>query len=256
MTPQITICFTYFKSLTLANLRAALHSVRKQDLSNVEELIIVDNDTTDTAQDIQEIINALMFPMRTNLISVKHGNSSFTHAWSTNIAVRAASTPWVLFTRADYLLSFNALDRFTSVIIPRSEDWNGFVTGHVYHLSVDIATCEQTWWRVDGPSGLQAFAGSEADYTVIDAGVWMARRDAFEHVHGLDESLTAWGHAQTYFQYCMYKAGVEFVRIPEILFYHPQHSAPRDIELAHQQLRDQGVDIKELWARHDGVQPY
>lgn len=256
MTSPITICFTYFKSLTLDNLRAALYSIRQQDLSQVKELIVVDNDTHDSKEAIHTVIKELMFPISTNLISVKHGDPSFTHAWSTNAAVHAARTPWVVFTRADYILDFDTVCKFIWVIEKHQPDWNGFVTGNVYHLSADIAACDQTAWQVQGPRVLKTFNGIENDYTVIDTGVWMARREAFNRVGGLDESLTAWGHAQTLFQHRLYKSGVEFVRIPEVLFYHPQHSAPRDIELAHQQLREQGVDIKELWARHDGVQPY
>jgi hypothetical protein len=81
----------------------------------------------------------------------------------------------------------------------------------------------------------------------------MLRRSAFIE---LDESLTVWGHAQTLFQYQLHEKGVEFVRIPEVLFYHPQHSAPRDLNLAHQQLRERGVALDKLWARHDGAQVY
>jgi GT2 family glycosyltransferase len=93
-------------------------------------------------------------------------------------------------------------------------------------------------------------------YTVIDSGVWMARRAAFWHVGGLDEALAAWGHAQTHFQWKLHTSGVEFVRIPEILFYHPLHAAERDIALAHEQLRGIGIDIHKMWERYEGAKPY
>ena len=58
---MITICLTYFKSLTLANLDAALHSVRQQDLTNVTEIVIVDNDTQDSLVAINNGIATISF---------------------------------------------------------------------------------------------------------------------------------------------------------------------------------------------------
>lgn len=249
---KVTVCFTYFRSLSLKNLEASLFSVRQQDMSNVECVIVVDNDTEDSTESIQAVINALEFPVMVRLLSFKHGDPLRTHAWSTNMAVRVATTPWILFSRADYLLSFNLLQKFTSAVVVDK----GFITSNGCHLSVDVLTCEQSSWRVAGLGALRNLPGVEFDYTCIDAGVWMIRRSCFDDVDGLDETLTAWGHAQTHFQWKLHKAGVGFVRIPETLFYHPHHAAPRDIELAHQQLRDRGIDLYELWARYDGNQPY
>lgn len=252
----ITICFTYFRSLALVNLQAALYSVAQQDMSQVEAIVIVDNNTEDAIEDIQSAIDAANFSVPVNLISVKHGDPSYTHSWSTNVAVRATYTPWILFTRADYLLTFDALRQMRAVVETKEPLWNGFITGNVYHLHVDIGVCEASSWRVTGPLILRDLPGSEESYTVIDTGVWMARRSAFNLVNGMNEKLTAWGHAQTLFQYELHTIGTEFVRIPEVLFYHPQHSAPRDITLAHQQLEDLGVDLWDLWERHEGAQPY
>lgn len=252
-----TICLTYFKSLTLANLRAALHSLRQQDLPYVREVVVVDNNTDDLAVHIQATVDALAFPVPVRVLSVKHEDASRTHSWSTNVAVRAAATPLVLFTRADYLLAFDTLHRVAALFNSHPEGWNGFVTGNGYHLDVPIETCEQLEWRRFGPSMLLTFPGSALiDYTVIDAGVWAARRDAFDRVGGLSESLTAWGHAQTHFQYKLFKAGTEFVRIPEALFFHPKHGGSRDMHLAHQQLTALGSNARELWDRYEGVKPY
>lgn len=253
---MITICFTYFKSLSLANFQAALYSVWQQDLSYVNEIIIVDNDTADSVQDMQKVLDALPFSTPARLFSFKHGDPLKTHSWSTNVAVRKASTEWVFFCRADYVLDFDLVERFVDIIEEKPAGWNGFLTGNVYHLGADIAQCEQVRWRELGPETLRRLPGTVAEYTCIDAGVWMARRETFEQVGGLDEGLTAWGHAQTYFQYKLHRAGVECVRVPEVLFYHPQHAAPRDLDLAHQQLHDHGVDLRELWARHDGARVY
>jgi hypothetical protein len=250
---MITICLTYFRSLTLANLAAALYSVRRQDLSSVSALVVVDNNTDDPAAAIQWCLDAEAFPVPVQLRSFKHGDVSRTHAWSTNVAVQEVATPWVLFTRADYLLDFSTVRKFAAIAQAHGPDWNGFITGNGCHLSEDIATCELTPWRTQGP---RLFRGIEFDYTCIDAGVWMARRAGFDRVGGLDERLTRWGHAQTHFQYKLHAAGTECIRIPETLFYHPHHDAARDLDVAHQQLRDHGLDLQALWARHEGAQPY
>lgn len=218
-------------------------------------MIVVDNDTGEGDR-VREIIDELRFPIPVSLKTFRHGDETRTHSWSTNIAVREAQSEWVLFTRADYLLDFGVVTRFVRVVDSKPAGWNGFVTGHVFHLQAPIHECERTEWRSAGPSVLQRLPGVEENHTAIDAGVWMARRSAFEEVGGLDERLSAWGHSQTHFQHKLHGIGVEFVRIPEPLFYHPLHAAVRDIELAHRQLADNGIDLKQMWKRHDGVQPY
>jgi glycosyltransferase involved in cell wall biosynthesis len=253
---MVTICFTYFRSLTLANLDAALYSVRQQDLSRVVELVVVDNNADDDARDIQAVIDARRFPLPVRLISRKHGDPAKTHAWSTNLAVREATSPWVLFCRADYLLDFGLVRKGLRVIDAHAEDWDGFVTGCVRHLHVPIARCELTEWREAGTDVLRSQPGRTEDYMAIDSGVWMARRSAFDRVGGLDERLSAWGHAQTDFQHRLHQTGTEFVQMPEVLYYHPRHAAPRDITLAHAQLHSVGGNLSEMWARYHGVSPY
>jgi hypothetical protein len=249
----LTICCTYFKSLGLANLDAALYSVRQQDLSRVHELVLVDNDTADRQQAILDRVAAHAFPMPARVYSFKHGDPMRTHSWSSNVAVRASATPWILMTRADYLLDREFLRRCVAVAADKPDDWDGFVTSNGCHLAADIAHCEAADWRRCGPGVMR---GTHFDYTATDAGVWMARRSAFDRVGGLDESLTAWGHAQTDFQYRLHATGTEFVRIPQTMFWHPWHAAPRDLALAHAQLRAKGIEPRTLWARHEGGSPY
>lgn len=255
---MITLCLTYFKSLTLENLDAALYTVQQQDLSGVQEIVIVDNDSADSEVAILDVVESFGFPVPKRVLSFKHGDAGKTHAWSSNAAVAEAQTPWVFFTRADYLLAFDAVKKFSDVVLAQDYDhvrqWNGFVTSNGCHLGTTIEDCDRSDWRTRGP---QIFTGGATfDYTVIDAGVWMARKDAYLRVGGLDESLTAWGHAQTDFQHRMFQAGVEFVRIPETLFWHPFHGGPRDIDVAHAQLAAKGVNLKEVWSRYHGVSPY
>lgn len=240
----------------MANLEAALHSVAKQDLSRVETIHVYDNDTQDDVNDILGVIESFDFGgTDRSLTTYKHDDRSKTHSWSTNAAVSLAVTPWVLFTRADYLLHPNLLDTFVGVVDSKPSGWDGFVTSNARHLHVDIASCESIGWREE-PSRLRAVPGTDYDYTKIDAGVWMARRDSFERVDGLDERLTAWGHAQTHFQWKLHQSGTEFVRVPEVLFFHPAHGGEKDIVVAHRQLEAIGVDVRQMWERHEGAQPY
>lgn len=246
----ITICLTYFKSLTLANLSAALYSVSRQGFTSVDSLVIIDNDTADSVQAIESVILALKFSVPVRLTSFKHGDPTKTHSWSTNRAVDAVDTPWVFFTRADYLLDFAALEMFSTEL-----HRNTFITSRMRHLDVDISGCEQTMWR-DRCGALRDLPGIDADYTCIDTGVWLAQRDAFNRVGGMDERLSAWGHSQTEFQHRLSRSGVGFRRLDEVLFYHPLHAAPRDMAVANQQMRDIGLDIHDLWARFEGTNPY
>lgn len=255
---MISVAFTYFKSLTLANLSAALYSVSRQDLSRVDEIIVVDNDTHDDQSAIQEVIVAQSFsvPVPVRFISTKHGDPTRQQAWSTNFTVSHAHSPWIFYTRADYLLDFNILAKFVSVIGSKPANWQGFIVSHGCHLGSSIEDCEQTNWRMAGP---RIFTGAEFDYTEIDSGVWMATKAAYDNIGGFDERLSAWGHAQTEFQYRMHLSGVEFVRVRETLFFHPFHGGSRDIDAAHAQLQQIGMDrsqLQKMWERYEGQKFY
>jgi hypothetical protein len=244
---MITICFVYFRNLTLANLEAALYSVRRQDFSLVESLVFVDNNTDDAIESICSVISRFCFPVPVYFHSFKHGNPTKTHAWSTNKTVHDVKTPWVFFTRADYLLEKDTLLKFS-----RLADGDVFITGNGNHLDIDIARCERLGWREE----LRILGGTPYDYTPIDTGVWLTRKDAFDRVGGLDEGLTAWGHAQTHFQWKLHKTGTQFLRIPEVLFYHPQHGGEKDLALANQQVAALGINLREMWARYEGPKVY
>jgi hypothetical protein len=244
---DITICMTYFKSLTLDNLAVALASVRQQDLSRVAKLVLVDNDTADTPESISAGVNALNFPMPVKLQSYKHGYATLTHAWSTNAAVQEVDTPFIFFTRADYVLEPSLLAKLTPVVTGKAPC---FATSHGSHLPYGVEEYQKRGWQ-------QAVAdGSPFDYTAIDAGVWMLPAYAFRLVGGLDQMLTAWGHAQTEFQHRLHLRGIIFSVVPEVLFVHPWHAAPRDIVVAHAQLTANGIDVRDMWKRYHGASPY
>ncbi len=250
MMHDITLCLVYFRSLTLANLRAALYTLTKQNLSRVASIEIIDNNTDDPYRELLGVMNEFNFAVPVVLNTYKHGEPTRTHAWSTNYIVGKALTPWVLVTRADYLLAFDAVGKFVHEKEARGDNWNGFVTGYGSHLGLNITACEETSWREHGP---QIIGGTVYNYTKIDTGVWLGRRDAFERVGGLDERLTAWGHAQTHFQWKLHRDGTEFVQIPEVLFFHPDHGGEKDLDLAHRQLAGLGVDLHEMWTRYEGT---
>jgi hypothetical protein len=212
---------------------------------------VVDNSTGDPVTGIKAILDRLDFPVPVILYSNKHEDPAKTHSWSTNVAVRQAYTDWVFFTRADYLLSFNIIEKFLGVVRNHPVSWDGFVTSKGSYLGT-LRECG-TKWREEG---LQVLEGTVYDHTLIDAGVWMARRSAFERVGGLNENLTAWGHAQTHFQWKLHQSGTEFHRIDDILFGHVDHGGDKDISLANTQLVQQGLNLQEMWARYDGPRIY
>lgn len=244
---NITICLTYFKSLALCNLEAALYSVRRQDLSHVNSIVVVDNDTEDSIDAIEKVIREADFKIPVCFGSFKHGDDSKTHAWSTNIAARCVETSWVFFTRADYILESGIIEQFQQIAEQKSSDWNGMITSRGLHLAVDVGVVNQSGWR--HAEAFPMLSGSVINYTEVDTGVWMMPKRAFDAVGGLEEKLTAWGHAQTHFQHKLYLSGAEFVQVPKIMFFHPLHSAPRDLDLANRQLADIGIDLKEMWLR-------
>lgn len=237
----------YFRSLALANLVAALTSLRWQDFSQIREIVFLDNNTPDDEEQIVRVVSAFDFPVNVRMFIKKHGDLSKTHSWSTNEAVRHASSTRIFFTRADYILHRDIVSRFAQ------EDPNQFVTSNGYHLHVDVGETNASNWRTEGTDALRRLPGTEVSYTTVDAGVWMLPKSAFDLVGGLNNRLTAWGHAQTHFQHKLFKAGIEFTRIPEPLYFHPIHSADRDINEAHAQLAGEGISLREMWARHPGV---
>lgn len=254
---DVTIALVHFKAVTLAHLEASLFSVRMlAGLESVRELVVVDNDTVDSEADILATIAALDFPIQTRLVWSKHGDPSRTHAWSTNEAVRQARAPWVLMTRADYLLHADLLVEMRAAVAQGGDDWDGVVVPDGYHLASDLAACEAVSWRRDGLDVLRALPGVAYDHGIVDSGVWMARRATCERVGGLDERLTAWGHAQTEFQHRLHLAGVPFARVSRVLVHHPRHDGERDLALAHAQLAERGVDVRAPWVRYHGKAPY
>lgn len=249
---MITICLTYFRSLALANLRAALHSVRWQDLSRVTELVILDNNTDDAFESIIAVIeDEIGHAMPWRLISEKHQDETRTHSWSTNRVIREAKTPWVFFTRADYILDAELLGSLASMA-----EGDRFLTSDVCHLGVDVGVCNTSDWRELGTCALLRLPNRVETYTDIDAGVYMLHREAFDRVGGLDEGLSAWGHAQTHFQYKLHSSGTTFHRIERPMYFHPLHSGPRDIAVANEQLAAIGIDIRDMWMRYAGPKPY
>lgn len=248
---MITIAFTHFRGLSLANLRAALFTVRQQDFDQVASILFLDNNTVDEEKVLQDILDEFNFPVPVHLISIKHGDPTKTHAWSTNFIHRATTTPWIFFTRSDYLIAPNTLALFREQI--RHD--NMFIIGGYYGLDITIDQCNQYDWRTYGVEMLKPFGREYAHGLVDVGGVWLTTKSAFDSVGGLDERMWAWGHQQTLFQYRLRLAGTEFVKVPQVVFYHAEHGyeAPRDHSVAAAQLKEvAGIDVAEMWQWYTG----
>jgi hypothetical protein len=241
---MIDVAFIYFRTTTLQHLDQAWYSLSKQDFFGVRSVHFIDNNTPDAPVDIEAVVKRYPLSVPVFLHYEKHGDSTKTHSWSINEACRQVSAPWMFFTRSDYLLDFDCLRRFKREVDHRGGNWRGFVTSHCYQMGCDAQLsntdvfvdldAKYPTWRTEGP---QQFVGKEPaalfHSTDSDAGVWMTSPAWIKQVGGANEQMTSWGYQQSIMQRALRtRAGVEMLAIPEYLFFHLHHAAPRDFAQA------------------------
>lgn len=255
---MIDIAFVFFRTLDLRHLDAALYSLSRQDFTEVGSVFILDNNTTFTPDQIEAVVQRYPVPVPVEVGYGKHGDPNKTQSWSVNAVMRRCQSPWVFFTRADYILDASTLARFAAVRDQHPPDWRGFVTSYAYHMAFDergdqriegFRDIEQHDWRTRGAQVLLTDVnGWRVDSSHLDAGVWLTRRALWAEVGGLDERLHAWGYQQTVFQRALREHGVDIVQIPEFLFFHQHHAAPRSYDVAKAQLAETGLTVEALQA--------
>jgi hypothetical protein len=252
---MISICFVYFRSVTLDHLDAAWFSLSRQDFSNVNGVYVLDNNTDDDQAAIRAVIDRYRLPVPVYIMHAKHRLRTRTHSWSVNKVVRWAAGPLIFFTRADYILDARAVERFAALVVPSKPR---LITSYAYHMAFDergdqriegFRDIEQHHWRERGAQVLlDAVNGWRVHSCDLDAGVWLLPRETVERVGGLDEGLVEWGYAQTLFQKHLRDHGVPAIQIPEYLFFHQHHAAPRSYDRARADLAKQGITVEELAA--------
>jgi hypothetical protein len=243
---NIDICFVHFKNTELSHLDAAWYSLSKQDFTGVNCIRFVDNDTIHTEEQIREVWNRYPVPVPILPLFAKHGNSGWTHSWSTNrVCAAVEAETWIFYTRTDYILAFDCLSRFREVangdkVLVTSWVW---MMGYDYKMenTYDVVDIERYNWRERGMAALlehpYVFKFQDADK---DAGVWLTRRDWMVQAGGLNESLASWGFQQSEFQRGLRRIGVEMRMIPEYLYAHQHHGAPRDFHKAQAEFNAHG----------------
>lgn len=248
-TRPVDICFVYFRSLTLQHLDAAWYSLSRQDFSRVAQVNVLDNNTDDSEYDITQVLARYRLPVPIRFESLKHGRSDRAQSWSVNYVCREmSSAPLVFFTRADYILDFDIVRRFHALYEASRDNFaeETFITSHAYHMAYDergdqriegFRDIEIHGWREKGPQTLLTDVnGWRVDSSDTDAGVWLTRRSNLHRAGWMDERLSAWGYQQTVFQKRIKETGTKIIQIPEYLFFHQHHAAPRSYDIAKEQL--------------------
>ncbi len=249
-----SICFVFFRGLTLDHLDAAWYSVHKQDLLHVERIYFLDNNTEYS----EEAINAVLKRYERDDIEYvkvfeKHGDSTRTQSWSVNRVCQMAGGPWILFTRADYILAWDALARMRVEILDRpSWDWRRFVSGWCWQMAYDreakntpeVIDIEKYRWREGGmPALLQHPYGFRFHETDEDAGVWFTAKDYLAEAGWMNEKLVSWGYQQSTFQRALKRIGITCSAVQDYLFAHQHHYADRDFDRARQEYQQHGEGL-------------
>lgn len=254
MDEDIGVAFVHFRTTTLDHLDAAWFTLAQQtSWDGVREVVVLDNNTADAPDAIERVLSRYAVPVPVSLVSVKHGDPTRTHSWSVNECCRRIATPWVFFTRTDFLLDPTCLARFRALRderLARNPQWPGLVTSWCHQMGYDAALSNtdalaphshpDAPWRTD-PDGPRVLIGHvpacyfhDADK---DAGVWLTRRALWAASGGLNERMSSWGFQQQVWQRRLLRLGTEICQIPEYLFHHQHHAAPRDFAQAAHEMR-------------------
>jgi hypothetical protein len=238
-----SICFVFFRGLTLEHLDAAWFSVMKQEMLHVHSIYFLDNNTEYPEEAIRAVINRYPWPVPVVFKSVKHGDPTKTQSWSVNhVCQMAAPGQWIFFTRADYILNFDAVRRMRAEILDRPTwDHRRFVSGWCWQMAYDrearntpeVLDIEQYHWRERGMTALLDHPyGFKFHETDQDAGVWFTKQDFLAEAGWMNEGLVSWGYQQSTFQRALTRIGITCSAVEDYLFAHQHHYAERDFDKA------------------------
>jgi hypothetical protein len=242
MEPRIDVCFVHFRSLNLVHLDAAWYSLSRQGFEGVRSIQFLDNNTPESEEEIREVLSRYEMPVPITMEFAKHGDSSRTQSWSVNHVCRdMARGPDIFFTRSDYILAFDCIQRFRHHIADQPPLQKTFCSGWCWQMAYDRdaqnidanVDIEQYDWRTHGMEALlkhpYAFRFHETD---LDAGVWMTRKSFLEEAGWMNENLVSWGYQQSTFQRFLGRNNVHCIAIQDYMFAHQHHYAVRDFALA------------------------
>jgi hypothetical protein len=162
-----------------------------------------------------------------------------------------ATGPDIFFTRSDYILSFDCLQRFRAFVADNSKD-KIFVSGWCWQMAYDREArnidahvdIEQYNWRHHGMIALlqhpHAFRFHE---TNLDAGVWMTKKEYMEAAGWMNEGLVSWGYQQSTFQRFLDRQNVRCIALQDYLFAHQHHYADRNFDRASAEYHEHGKGL-------------
>lgn len=239
---DVTICFVHFRTTELIHLDAAWYSLSKQDFTNVNCVVFLDNNTLHDHESIQEVLYRYPLPVPLILCFAKHGDLTKTHSWSVNTVCNLAPGPYILFLRTDYILAFDALEKlYKEAQKLHARGKRPFVTSHCFQMGYDanlsntddVVDIEKYGWREKGMSALLCHPWYVPfTNTDKDAGVWFTSFILLSDAGWMNEKLVSWGYQQSVFQRKLKSAGGYIVSLAEYLFAHQHHYAPRDFKQA------------------------
>ena len=234
---MLTVIFIYFRTLTLDHLDAAWFSLSQQDLTSVEEIIVLDNNTDDAPDAIRDRLDHYPVSVPVRVVSEKHGDPRRTHCWSSNRAFELSTTDNLFVTRADFLLNPDCLARFRAAQVREAAM---FTTSWCHQMGCDASLSNtdvladhskpDAGWRTD-PRGAASLVGAvPANHfhaTDVDAGVYLTYQSVWVVVGRFNESMVGWGVNQQDWQRRIARHRLHLTVIPDYLFHHQHHYAPR-----------------------------
>lgn len=248
---SISVGFVYFRTLDLIHLDAAWYSLSRQDFTGVNSVVFLDNNTDQSPEAIDEVLDRYPLPVPLTIINTKHGDPTKTQSWSVNTVVRRCEGPWIFFTRADYILAFDCVTRLRAMANEALvQNLRPFVSAWCWQMAYDSnagnidghVDIEQYGWREGGMAALQKHPYAIRFHdTDQDAGVWLTHKDWFIEAGWMNEQMAGWGYQQSTFQRALHlRSKVTCMAVQDYLFAHQHHYAVRDFAQADREYRLHG----------------
>ena len=246
MLVALSIVFIFYRTLDLDHLERAIYSLAKQtDLKLASELTFIDNNTAYDPEDIRAVVEPHFQEPFVTYHFLKHGDDSRRHSWSANYGIRAAVNDTVFFTRADYILMEDCLERMAEEAMKREPS---FISGWCWQMAAKRQDDSNTpkmydhepvyeayGWRTDVRFLLQHRWAHCFHETDQDAGVYVTTKEAMQIGGWYDEAMIHFGYQQSTLQRRMARANVRMYAIPDYLFCHQHHEADRNFARALQE---------------------
>lgn len=236
---MLSIVFVFYQTLDLDHLERAIFSLAKQTgLSRASELVFVDNNTVYDPAAIQTVVEMFEWPFPICYHWCKHGDDNRRHSWSANFGIRAATNELFFFTRADFILMEDCLERMAAAALDGAQpalatSWGWYLAREEEHAGLKAEVPYETYgWRQDARALFRHPSALQFRETALDAGVFVTSKKAMALGGWYDELMINFGFQQSTLQRRMRNAGVRMTAVEDYLFCHQHHAADRDFDRA------------------------